>query len=87
MSELRRQIIVKCLSREEELAVATNIHNQLMGNPDYRENRIILNMSDARNDGTENEVHVYIFNDSVTDPFITIFGTTLNWSTRRTYSK
>ena len=76
MSELRRQIIVKCLSREEELAVATNIHNQLMGNPDYRENRIILNMSDARNDGTENEVHVYIFNDSVTDPFITIFGVT-----------
>lgn len=76
MPELRRQIIVKCLSREEELAVATNIHNQLMGNPDYRKNRIILNMSDARNDGTENEVHVYIFNDSVTDPFITIFGVT-----------
>lgn len=76
MSELRRQIIVKCLSKEEELAVATHIHDQLVGNPDYKENRIVLNMSDARNDGTENEVHVYIFNDAVSDPYITIFGVT-----------
>lgn len=71
-NELRRTIIIKTNSREEELRIGTKIHEQLRGNPDYIENRIILNMSDARDDQTENEVHVYIFSDAISDPEIRI---------------
>lgn len=72
MDEIRRLIIVKIPSHEEEYHVAEKIHNQLVGNKDYIECRIVLNMSADRTDGTENEVHVYIFNDSKTDPEICI---------------
>lgn len=77
MNDLRRQIIIKTASHEEEYRIAEKIHNQLAGNEDYVECRIVLNMSADRkitdkDDDTENEVHVYIFNDSKTDPEITI---------------
>lgn len=69
---LRKLIIIKTKTEEEESAVMESIHNQLVGNPDYIECRIILNNSSTRNDGTKNEVHVYIFNDSESNPQITI---------------
>lgn len=73
MNNLRRQIIIKTNTQEEEYRIAEKIHNQLVGNEDYVECRIILNMSaDRIDDDTENEVHVYIFNDSETDPEIII---------------
>lgn len=73
MDFLRRLIIVKTDSEEEEFRIANKIHEQLRGNPDYIENRIILNMSSDRlHDDTENEVHVYIFKDSESDPEIRI---------------
>lgn len=62
-SELKKLVVIKTDTAEEELKVATSIHEQLVGNEDYKENRIILNLSKDRDDDTENEVHLYIFND------------------------
>lgn len=70
--DLRRLIVVKTQSKEEELQIGEKIHNQLIGNQDYIDCRIVLNLSSDRDDGTENEVHLYIFNDSISDPEITI---------------
>lgn len=71
-SQLRRQIIIKTASEEEEFRIAEKIHEQLVGNQDYIDCNIILNMSADRLDGTVNEVHVYIFDESESDPAITI---------------
>ena len=72
-AEIRRLIRINTNSKEEEFKVMENIHKQLMGNEDYVECRIVLNDSSTRNDGTENEVHIYIFKDSISDPEIKIF--------------
>lgn len=65
--EIKRMIIIKTQSREEEFRIAEKIHNQLVGNPDYIEDRICLNMSKDRDDDTENEVHLLIFTDAESD--------------------
>lgn len=70
--EIKRMIIIKTQSREEEFRIAEKIHNQLVGNPDYIEDRICLNMSKDRDDDTENEVHLLIFTDAESDPEIKI---------------
>lgn len=72
MEGLRRLIIIRTATDEEEFRVMDKIHDQLVGNEDYIECRIILNDSSTRRDGTENEVHVYIYDDSETDPEIKI---------------
>ena len=69
---VRREIIIKTHSDEEEYEVANKIHNQLVGNEDYRKTRIILSMSRSNPDIEKNEVHLYIFNDSKSDPEIRI---------------
>lgn len=71
-SQLRRQIIIKTASPEEEFRIAEKIHNQLVGNQDYIDCNIVLNISAYRRDDTKNEVHVYIFDESESDPIITI---------------
>ena len=70
--EVRRLIRINTNSKEEEFKIMNNIHKQLVGNEDYIENRIVLNDSSTRNDVTENEVHLYIFKDSISDPEIKI---------------
>lgn len=70
--EIRKMIIVKTQSREEEYKVLSKIHEQLVGNQDYIDSRIVLNDSSTRRDGTENEIHLIIFNNSETDPEISI---------------
>ena len=72
MDGLRKVIIIKANSHEEEWEVAKKIHEQLAGNPDYVHCNIILNMSSDRGDGTENEVHLYIFDDAESNPEIRI---------------
>ena len=69
---LRKFIIVKTNSHEEEYEVAEKIRNQLAGNQDYVDCDIVLNMSSDRRDETENEVHLYIFDDAKSNPEITI---------------
>ena len=70
---IRRQIIIKTQNSDEEYRIANKIHEKLAGNQDYIDSRIVLNMSaDRLDDDTENEVHLYIFNDSESDPEICI---------------
>lgn len=71
-NEIKRMVIIKTQTKEEEFRIAEKIHNQLVGNSDYIESRICLNMSRDRDDATENEIHLIIFNDSESDPEITI---------------
>lgn len=72
MAELRKTIIIKTKSHEEEWEIAQKIHKQLKGNEDYIENRIILSMSKEIPYEVENEVHLYIFDDAKTNPEIKI---------------
>ena len=72
MEGLKKLILVKTNSHEEELNILDNFHGQLAGNKDYVESRIVLNDSSARADNTENEVRVYVFDDSETDINITL---------------
>ena len=72
MAELRKTIIIKTKSYEEEWEVAKKIHEQLKGNKDYIENRIILSMSKEIPYEVENEVHLYIFDDAESNPEIRI---------------
>ena len=70
--KVRRTLIIKTNSHEEEFAVAEKIHKQLVGNPDYINSDICVNMSKDRNDGTENEVHVVFFEAAKSDPELKI---------------
>lgn len=72
MDGLRKLIIVKTNSLDEEYEVAKKIHKQLVGNQDYIDCNIVLNMSSDRADETENEVHLYICDDAKTNPEIKI---------------
>lgn len=67
-----KTIIIKTETTELMTKVREDIHNQLVGNEDYINSRIILNGSDDRLDGSSNEVHLYIFNNSNTSPKILI---------------
>jgi hypothetical protein len=72
MEGLRKLIIIKTNSHEEEYEVCKKIHEQLVGNQDYIDCNIVLNMSSDRVDETENEVHLYIFDDAKANPEIKI---------------
>ena len=41
-------IEIKCGSNEEKMALGTSIHEQLVGNPNYVENNIILNVDEDK---------------------------------------
>lgn len=68
--EIRHHIRIHCKDHDEEYEIAEKIHNVLVGNKDYIDCKIVLNMSADRRDGTENEVHVYIYKDSISNPDI-----------------
>lgn len=70
--QIRRQVIYRATDEAEEQEIMSRIHEQLAGNQDYIDCRIVLNDSATRNDGTSNEVHLYVFADSLTDPEITV---------------
>lgn len=41
-------IEINCLTNEEKMTLGTSIHEQLVGNPNYIENRIILNVDEDK---------------------------------------
>lgn len=51
---------------KEQSAIGNAIHEQLRGNPNYIENRVILNID------TNNEVNLYVFDDCEEVPTIVI---------------
>lgn len=68
---MRRMYIFKTSKYEYDDMLAS-LHNQLKGNQDYIENRIVLNDSETRRDGTTCEIHVYIFEDCENIPELKI---------------
>lgn len=76
-AEVRTVITVKTKNNEECKKVMESFHNTLVGYEDYQENRIILNDSETRKlvdpaDTTENEVHLYVFDDCFIDVIPTL---------------
>ena len=72
-TNLRKLIVLRAASEYDELNIQNIIHEQLVGNMDYIDSRIILNDSSTRKilgpeEEFKGEVHIYIFNDSETDP-------------------
>lgn len=63
---LKLEILINTTSNEEKMRIGTEIHQQLKGNPDYIENRIVLNID------RENRVWLGIFQDCETVPSIVI---------------
>lgn len=66
MDIVKKHIKIKVNDDKEQLAIANSIHEQLVGNPDYIDNRIVLNID------ADGEVNLYIFDDCKEDPTIVI---------------
>ena len=57
MNGLKMQIKVIVNDDKEQLAIANAIHEQLVGNPDYINDRIVLNID------VDGETNLYFFDD------------------------
>ena len=66
MDIVKKHIKIKVNDDKEQLAIANSIHEQLVGNPDYIDSRIVLNID------VDGEVNLYIFDDCKEDPTIVI---------------
>lgn len=58
---IRMQIKVIVNDDKEQLAIANAIHEQLVGNPDYINDRIVLNID------VDGETNLYFFDDMAGD--------------------
>lgn len=66
MEELKMHISIKTINNEEKMRIGNSIHDQLVGNSDYIDSNIILNIDD------ENEVNLYVFKECENVPKIII---------------
>lgn len=57
MDKVKMQIKVIVNDDKEQLAIANAIHEQLVGNPDYINDRIVLNID------VDGETNLYFFDD------------------------
>ena len=64
--QLKMHITIRTVDNKEQMRVGNSIHHQLMGNKDYIDNNIILNID------TDNEVNLYIFEECTDIPNIII---------------
>lgn len=62
-------IIIQLEDHATVMKVWSQIHNQLAGNPDYKDSRILLTASD---EDTDHEVRLYFFKDRITTPIIAL---------------
>ena len=62
----KKAIEIECSSNEEKMRVGESIHNQLVGNEDYINNNIILNIDE------DCKVILVIFNECINEPEILI---------------
>ena len=65
-SELKKVITIECSDNDEKMIVGNLIHKQLVGNKDYIDNNIILNID------TDNTVNLWIFKECKEIPQILI---------------
>ena len=70
-NNVKKCIVVKAADEDQMGEIATRIHEQLVGNQDYIDSNIVLSM-EPDGEETKNEIHVIIFNNSKTEPNITI---------------
>ena len=63
-------IVIQLEDHDTVKKVGNQIHNQLVGNPDYKGTSILLNMSDE--DSVEHEVRLYFFKDRITTPYVVL---------------
>lgn len=64
--DLKMHITIRTTDEKEQMRIGNSIHHQLVGNKDYIDCNIILNIDD------ENEVNLYIFNECENVPDIII---------------
>ena len=64
--DFKMHIIIRTNDVKEKRRIANSIHQQLVGNKDYIDCNIILNIDD------KNEVNLYIFNECENVPDIII---------------
>ena len=77
MYKVKKQIIVVCDTEEEMRAVGTKIHEQLVGNKDYIDSKVILTLGTDLSeniipDELNKQVHLTIFDDAIDIPEINI---------------
>lgn len=63
---LKRHVIIRTVNEEEHMRTANSIHHQLVGNKDYKDSNIILNIDEP------NEINLYIFKECENVPDIII---------------
>lgn len=66
MEDLKMHMVIKTVNDEEKMRIGSSIHEQLVGNKDYIDSNIVLNIDD------ENEVNLYVFKECENIPEITI---------------
>ena len=66
LNDLKMHIIIRTNDEKEKMRIGRAIHYQLVGNRDYTDCNIILNVYN------ENEVNLYIFNECKNVPDIVI---------------
>jgi hypothetical protein len=64
--KLKMHITIRTIDDKEQMKIGNSIHHQLVGNKDYIDNNIILNIDD------NNEVNLYIFKECESIPDIVI---------------
>lgn len=64
--QLKMHITIRMVDDKEQMRVGNSIHHQLVGNKDYIDNNIILNID------MDNEVNLYIFKECENVPDIII---------------
>ena len=64
--DLKMHITIRTIDEKEQLRIGNSIHRQLVGNKDYIDCNIILNID------VENEVNLYIYKECKNVPDIII---------------
>ena len=65
-NNLKLHVIIRTSNEEEQLRIGNSIHEQLVGNMDYVNSNIVLNID------KENEVNLWVFDECESIPKITI---------------
>ena len=65
--KIKYDITIETVNEDEKMAVGNSIHNQLVGNKDYIDSNIILNVDEYE------KVRLLIFEECTNVPKITLF--------------
>lgn len=63
---LKTHITIRTIDEKEQMRIGNSIHHQLVGNKDYIDNNIVLNID------VDNEVNLYIYKECENVPDIII---------------